>query len=109
MGWAVRLVAAWRRDIVLAGPGAGRRVALTLDDGPDPVVTPRVLDVLARHGARATFFVIGERARADFVERIPAGGHEGNHGWREPQLHEQACDVGFTVVSETTSSAGRPA
>lgn len=48
-----------------AGAGA-RRVALTFDDGPDPEVTPRVLDVLDRHGARATFFCIGER-----VERHP--------------------------------------
>ena len=38
-------------------------VALTFDDGPDPVFTPRILDVLAAHGARATFFVLGERAR----------------------------------------------
>src|SRR5215467_7250234 len=39
-----------------------RIVALTFDDGPDPVVTPRILDVLGAHGARATFFVLGERA-----------------------------------------------
>jgi peptidoglycan/xylan/chitin deacetylase (PgdA/CDA1 family) len=39
-------------------------VALTFDDGPDPEVTPRVLDLLDAHGARASFFVIGERARA---------------------------------------------
>ncbi|MBI0434928.1 polysaccharide deacetylase family protein [Roseomonas sp. KE0001] len=43
--------------------GAARRqIALTFDDGPDPAVTPAVLDLLERHGARASFFVIGERA-----------------------------------------------
>lgn len=46
--------------------GAGRRIALTFDDGPDPEVTPRVLDLLDRHRARATFFCIGER-----IERYP--------------------------------------
>lgn len=41
----------------------GREVWLTLDDGPDPEDTPRLLDLLERHGARATFFLIGERMR----------------------------------------------
>jgi len=47
-----------------AAPAA---VAITIDDGPDPEVTPRVLDLLDEHNARATFFCIGER-----VERHPA-------------------------------------
>ena len=38
-----------------------REVWLTIDDGPDPSSTPRVLDLLRKHGARATFFVIGEQ------------------------------------------------
>ena len=52
-------------------------VALTFDDGPDPVVTPRILDVLAAHGARATFFVLGERAarHPDVIRRIARDGH----------------------------------
>jgi peptidoglycan/xylan/chitin deacetylase (PgdA/CDA1 family) len=41
-----------------------RQVAITIDDGPDPEVTPRLLDVLDRHGVRATFFCIGERVAA---------------------------------------------
>jgi peptidoglycan/xylan/chitin deacetylase (PgdA/CDA1 family) len=52
-------------------------VALTFDDGPDPVWTPRVLDILRRYQARATFFVIG---RPELVTRMHAEGHEvGNH------------------------------
>lgn len=46
---------------------ARREVALTLDDGPDPAITPQVLDLLDAHGARATFFCIASRA-----ERFPA-------------------------------------
>lgn len=59
-------------------------VALTFDDGPDPQVTPRVLDALGACGARATFFVIGRHVeqRATIAERIVAEGHElGNHSW----------------------------
>ena len=41
---------------------ADNSVYLTFDDGPEPVATPKVLELRARHGARATFFVIGERA-----------------------------------------------
>ena len=41
---------------------AQKQWALTIDDGPDPAVTPRVLDILDRHGAKATFFCIGDKA-----------------------------------------------
>lgn len=55
----------------------GRSVALTFDDGPDPEWTPKVLAVLARHHAKATFCEIGPNARAhpDLVRRIAAAGH----------------------------------
>lgn len=57
-------------------------VALSFDDGPHPTFTPQVLGILEQHGARATFFLIGERAlrHPDVVAQIRAGGHEvGNH------------------------------
>jgi peptidoglycan/xylan/chitin deacetylase (PgdA/CDA1 family) len=57
-------------------------VALTCDDGPAPDHTPEVLALLAKHGARATFFMIGDRAAAypALVNTIRSGGHEvGNH------------------------------
>lgn len=65
---------------------AARRgeVALTFDDGPDPAVTPRVLDLLDERGARATFFCIGRRARArpEIVAEIVRRGHTvENHTW----------------------------
>ncbi len=56
--------------------------ALTFDDGPHPEYTPQVLDILARHNVRATFFLVGEHARQHpgLVARIRAEGHEiGNH------------------------------
>ncbi|MDR5760453.1 polysaccharide deacetylase family protein [Caballeronia sp. LZ035] len=64
---------------------AGACVAITIDDGPSPDVTPRVLDLLDRHHARATFFCIGERAREHpgIVREIVARGHAvENHSQR---------------------------
>lgn len=59
-----------------------RALCLTFDDGPDPVYTPAILDILAAHHAKATFFVLGEAAKKypDVVQRIIADGHSiGNH------------------------------
>lgn len=64
-------------------------VALTFDDGPDPAYTPCLLDILEEHGARATFFVIGEVAQRhpDLVKRIAQGNHAiGNHSWDHPSF-----------------------
>lgn len=58
-----------------------REVWLTIDDGPDPEDTPRILELLAAHGARATFFVVGVNAarHPELVRAISAGGHEVAH------------------------------
>ncbi len=58
-------------------PTGERTVALTFDDGPDPTVTPQVLELLAEAEARATFFCVGSRAQQhpDIVSEIVARGH----------------------------------
>lgn len=69
----------------LEGAGSGGRVALTFDDGPDPEATPRVLDLLDRHGARASFFCVGERVerRPELASEIARRGHRvENHSHR---------------------------
>jgi peptidoglycan/xylan/chitin deacetylase (PgdA/CDA1 family) len=61
-----------------------RCVALTFDDGPDPVYTPKLLDLLREKGVKATFFVVGKRADQypEIVRRAWAEGHLiGNHTW----------------------------
>lgn len=67
------------------GSRESNHVALTFDDGPDPDTTPSVLDLLARHNARATFFVIGSKLaeHPKLARRMIAGAHTiGNHTWQ---------------------------
>jgi peptidoglycan/xylan/chitin deacetylase (PgdA/CDA1 family) len=62
-----------------------RQIAITIDDGPDPQATPAVLDLLAAHGAHATFFCIASQVRAQpaLARRIVAAGHSlQNHSLR---------------------------
>ena len=72
-----------------AGEAAEPAIAITIDDGPDPEVTPRVLDLLDEHHAAATFFCIGERvarhpalARAIVERRHEIGNHSHRHTMR---------------------------
>ncbi len=68
----------------LAGIGPTRHLALTYDDGPDPVSTPHFLRLFERTGQRATFFVLGEHATPQrrLLREMVAAGHElGVHGW----------------------------
>jgi peptidoglycan/xylan/chitin deacetylase (PgdA/CDA1 family) len=73
----------WTRLPVQSGVSA--RAAITIDDGPDPAVTPRVLAQLAEHGAHATFFCVGVRVEryADLAREIVGRGHHiENHSQR---------------------------
>ncbi|HEV2487010.1 MAG TPA: polysaccharide deacetylase family protein [Terracidiphilus sp.] len=73
----------------LIAPERPGELALTFDDGPNPKWTPRLLDVLAGHNVKATFFMLGSRAQAEpgLVRRIAAEGHMiGNHSWSHPNL-----------------------
>jgi peptidoglycan-N-acetylglucosamine deacetylase len=66
-----------------ASAAARGEIAVTIDDGPDPVVTPQVLDILDRHGAKASFFCIGDEAARypDLCREIVRRGHTvENHG-----------------------------
>ena len=63
-------------DLVRTTAKPGRFVALTFDDGPDPAYTPRILDVLARHGVVATFCMVGTQVRRhpELVREVVARG-----------------------------------
>lgn len=84
---ALRLLAELDDRLVWHVPHAGQEVFLTFDDGPHPEVTPWVLDTLADHGAKATFFCLGQQAERhpELVERIRREGHGvGHHSWDHP-------------------------
>jgi peptidoglycan-N-acetylglucosamine deacetylase len=73
----------------LIAPSRPGELALTFDDGPNPAFTPQLLEILASHNVRATFFMLGSRAQAEptLVRRIAAAGHLiGNHSWSHPNL-----------------------
>ena len=74
---------------VMTAPGRPGELALTFDDGPNPMATPELLDVLAERGVRATFFLIGRWARREpeLVRRIVREGHGvGCHTMTHPRL-----------------------
>ncbi len=75
--------------IVSRGSSKKQSVALTFDDGPNPISTPPLLDLLTRHGVSATFFVNGHRAEQfpDLIRRIISHGHTiGNHTYTHDNL-----------------------
>lgn len=80
----------------LVAPPRPEQFALTFDDGPNPAVTPHLLDVLARRGIRATFFLIGKWVRREpgLVREIAAAGHAiGNHTEHHPWLPRLNADA----------------
>ncbi|RAR66058.1 peptidoglycan/xylan/chitin deacetylase (PgdA/CDA1 family) [Paraburkholderia unamae] len=114
----------WPRSALL-GPNwtrlpqhAGECIALTIDDGPDPEVTPRVLDLLDRYDARATFFCIGDLARRhpQWIEAIVARGHAvENHSQRHrhtfsltgPRAMKREIEAAQRTLTEIAGTAPR--
>jgi peptidoglycan-N-acetylglucosamine deacetylase len=89
-------------------PGEG--VALTFDDGPDPLWTPRILDELRRLDARATFFVLGNRAegRRRLLRKMRRAGHEiGLHGYAHLRHDEHAREAIEADMSRALRVIGR--
>jgi len=85
-------------------------VYLTFDDGPTPTWTPRVLDLLARYRARATFFVVGRSAATwpGLVRRAYAAGHGvGNHTWSHRRLTGLGGAALTAEVGATSAVIGR--
>jgi len=82
----------------------GPYIALTFDDGPSKATTPRLLDLLAKRGIKATFFVLGEcvEANPDILKREVAEGHEiGNHSWDHPNLAKKSDDAVRSQLQRT--------
>ncbi len=97
----------------LAGVGRSDHVALTFDDGPDPVSTPAILDLLRANDVRATFFLVGEKVgrAAEVVHRLIDEGHEiGLHGWRHRYTFTTSPRIGrcLTAISDVVGGYPQP-
>lgn len=93
--------------LFLSGNKSENKVALTFDDGPDVRYTPQVLDVLKKHDVKATFFLIGARAKEhdDIVKRIHDEGHAiGNHTFWHPNLPKEKLDRLHWEITETENT-----
>ncbi|WP_440446383.1 polysaccharide deacetylase family protein [Neobacillus bataviensis] len=76
-------------EVARYGKPKGKEIVLTFDDGPDPVYTPQILDILEKHHIKGTFFMIGENAlkHPELVKRVYKEGHEiGNHTFSHPNV-----------------------
>jgi peptidoglycan/xylan/chitin deacetylase (PgdA/CDA1 family) len=99
-------------QIIWEGESSTAAVALSFDDGPDPVFTPQMLEKLKTYNIKATFFLVGEKARRypDQVHAIRASGHEiGNHSdsWhRTIFLSSKAFEVDLLRAEKTLETHG---
>jgi peptidoglycan/xylan/chitin deacetylase (PgdA/CDA1 family) len=74
--------------IIVSGPATRPQIALTFDDGPHPLYTPEILQILKKFDMFATFFMTGANisAHRDIVKRLAGEGHEiGNHTFAHPR------------------------
>src|SRR5438132_4425812 len=82
----------------------GPYIAMTFDDGPSAVLTPKLLDLLAAHHIKATFFVIGENVaeHPEIVARAAREGHEiANHSWSHPNFGKMSQESVRSQVQRT--------
>lgn len=82
-------------------------VALTFDDGPNPVTTPQALDTLKKYGVKATFFVLGKNIAGNeaILKRMKSEGHVvGNHSWDHPVLPKLSLDEAKKQITDTEDS-----
>jgi peptidoglycan-N-acetylglucosamine deacetylase len=89
----------------------GPYIAMTFDDGPSAKLTPKLLDLLAAHHIKATFFLIGQNAAEypDIVAREAKEGHEiGNHSWSHPNFGKMS-DEGIRSQLRKTDDTIRSA
>lgn len=96
----------WLPDawVMTSGPRASKTLYLTFDDGPHPQHTLPMLELLAKHDARATFFLIGDQIErhAAVVQRIVAAGHAlGNHSYTHPHFETLALAAQLEEIERT--------
>lgn len=82
-----------------------KRIALSFDDGPRPETTPRVLEILKKYNAHATFYIVGSHVEGNesIIKQIVAERHElGNHSYSHPLLPKKSADEVYKEVHNTS-------
>lgn len=90
--------------LTTVGPTVERSLYLTFDDGPHPEHTGPLLDLLAEHGAKASFFLIGQQIERhpELARRIAEEGHTlGNHSYSHPRFETLSLDEQFAEIDRT--------
>lgn len=103
------LSATTRSRLVTRGPGDGKAIYLTFDDGPHSRYTPQILEVLAEYNAKATFFVVGRAAQnqGELIKKMYDAGHAiGNHSWNHSKLGSANWDTFEKEVDGTQEVLG---
>jgi peptidoglycan/xylan/chitin deacetylase (PgdA/CDA1 family) len=98
------------RPVLYRQPAGVRDVALTYDDGPTPETTPALLDMLAKAGAKATFFLSGVRVAAHpaLTADIVAAGHDVyGHGWEHENLEQAGPDQALAAMEQVEAALAR--
>ncbi len=98
------LLASHKAEVAEILKETGPKICLTFDDGPNPTVTPKLLDLLKQYNVHATFFVVGKNAARypDLLKRMIDEGHEiGNHSYDHPQLTKLSVDDFMSQINGT--------
>jgi peptidoglycan-N-acetylglucosamine deacetylase len=85
-----------------------RIVAITFDDGPNPLYTPQILEIFSEAKAKATFFMIGEQMKKhpEVVKQVAEQGHEiGNHTFSHPMLSQLSIDDCLAEIEQSEKLA----
>lgn len=88
----------------LNAPENKKYLAITFDDGPHHTLTPEILEILRKEGAKGTFFVVGNRAETypDLLCQMISEGHDvGNHTWNHLSLSKNSSETGLKSLRKT--------
>lgn len=93
--------------IIKQGPREDKVIALTFDDGPHPIFTPKILDILKEYNVKATFFVLGKYVEMypEIIKRQVEEGHEiGNHTFSHINANKESEETVFKEFQKTEDS-----
>lgn len=98
------IISAYADDVIVNNSAASKKIAITFDDGPHPVHTEKILDILKKYNVKATFFVLGSNAARypEIVKRTFDEGHElGNHTYNHVFINRISDEKLKEEISET--------